>query len=202
MAKQSIKSWVSLALLSLCACTTVPKLNPTKDPKTTWQGYQAAMSQVSSWTLQGLLGIRMPQVAQSAHFIWKQQATDYNIEFYGPLGLGSTLLQGNPIAVQLTLSNGKVVQARDAEELLQTNLGWTMPVEGAKYWVRGLPAPGSTYTYTLNAYGLLASLHQQGWVMTYQDYQVFQGWPLAHKIKLERGDLHLTVILNQWQVKK
>jgi outer membrane biogenesis lipoprotein LolB len=48
-------------------------------------------------------------------------------------------------------------------------LGVRLPVNGLRYWVRGLPEPGSTPGQT-DADGRLTRLEQNGWVIEYPAY--------------------------------
>ncbi|NIN34367.1 MAG: lipoprotein localization factor LolB, partial [Gammaproteobacteria bacterium] len=55
-----------------------------------------------------------------------------------PLGRGTYQLNGDSQLVSLLTAENKLYQAETPEILLQNNLGWSVPVDGLKYWVKGI----------------------------------------------------------------
>src|SRR3972149_5389831 len=60
-----------------------------------------------------------------------------------PLSQGTFELRGDDRSVALRTPENETLTATDPQALMQQNLGWSLPVAGLKYWVRGIPAPGS-----------------------------------------------------------
>lgn len=183
--------------LFLAGCAT-QQLKIAPDPLAAWQLHQAAMDKVHAWQMQGLLGVRLPKQAFSANYHWQQAGAVYTINLYGPLGIGATELNGNSSRVTLELHDGRLLTADNAQDLMQANLGWSLPVNGLIYWVRGIPLPNIPAEISLNQYGLAATLQQQGWNIQYLEYQIQDGWPYPRKMRLQNGNLSLTVVVNGW----
>ncbi len=71
---------------------------------------------------------------------WEQILIDINLS--GSLNIGSVVIIGQPNKVTLQRGNEAPISATTAEELMQRQLGWTLPIPSLWYWARGLPAPG------------------------------------------------------------
>jgi len=89
--------------------------------------------------------------------------------------------------------------ARDADALLAHVTGWVLPVSGLRYWVRGVPAPGSEARASRDAQGRLTRLVQDGWDISYNRYQVVDGASWPAKLRLERADIVVRLVIDQWQ---
>jgi outer membrane lipoprotein LolB len=184
----------------LAACAPQQVLKPVANPSAAWQHYSIQMNAISNWQASGEMGIRNANQAVSANFNWKQSGSQFVISLSGPLNLGEEMLEGQPGQISLTDGKGQVVKADNAEDLMQQELGWSMPVEGLVYWIRALPVPGVSQQTTLNNNGSLATLNQQNWTIAYQSYIVVKGLPLPHKIIMQQGPWRIIVVINDWQL--
>jgi outer membrane lipoprotein LolB len=168
-------------------------------PAQTWAEQQSTLAQMTNWRIQALVGVVLNQQAESANVIWQQYSDEhYSIEFYGALGLGATYLKGQPGSVTLTDHEGKTYHANNPEQLMQQALGWSLPLDGLVYWIRGLPVPNVPYQSTLNPYGTLATLSQQGWTIQYLNEQRLGNRILPSKIKLKNEGLSVTIVIHTW----
>ena len=178
------------------------QLNPNTELKLTqaWQSYQQNLQKLNQWQASGVIGIIINHKGESANFIWKQNKQDFWIQIYGPLGIGATTFSGDNHQVELTRSNGEVIKSQSLEALMQSQLGWSLPIEGLYYWARGLYIPQVPYRKTLNNFGLVQNLKQQGWQIQYKDYMLYDTqYPLAEKIIFRYGDdLKITLVIKSW----
>ena len=83
--------------------------------------------------------------------------------------------------------------------MVESQLGWQLPVSHLLYWVRGLPAPDSRSRIALDPNGRLASLQQDGWDVQYLGYTEEDGYTLPNRIKLAGRDLKITLVVKDWQ---
>lgn len=167
--------------------------------KIAYQAHLKSLVAQRNWQAQGLVGVRVNQKAQSANFVWTQKSSQFDIELYGPLGLGATYLQGRPGQVRLTTHDQKVYQAEDAGELMNQVLGWSVPVEGLVYWGRGMPEPGQPEQHTLNQYGFLATLEQNGWRIEYKRYRQAGALALPYQLVLTRPGIRVVAVFDNWR---
>src|SRR5690606_18888434 len=83
--------------------------------------------------------------------------------------------------------------AESAEDLLEQQIGWRLPVENLLWWVRGLPAPDSPSRLQLNPDSRLARLAQAGWTVEYSRYQEVEGVQLPQRLQLSGHDMPPTM---------
>lgn len=209
-----MKLWMRggvLCLLMLGGCaaqtqspdTDTPSTKPS-DPQAAWKQRQANFARMTSWRIQGKVGMRFRDQSASFGISWLQNGADnYEMNIKNPL-TGSILayLQGNKSGVTLK-ANDKTYQDANAERLLRSQLGISLPLDGMKYWVRGIPAPGSLVgNVKLDAQGRPESLQQSGWVIDYSDWQGNDWKALPNRINLTRmPDTKVKVISKDWQTR-
>lgn len=165
-----------------------------------WARYQQRLQQQEHWQLSAKLGVRSPSENGSAYLNWQQQSSRYNIHLSGPLGQGSVHIDGSPSRVTLNRAGEPELSAASAEQLLEQTLGWSAPIAQLKYWVRGLPAPGTSAVQTHNPQGALASLRQSGWTLNYSRYRAVGNFLLPGKITARQNELKLTLIIKDWDI--
>ncbi|MEH6388711.1 lipoprotein insertase outer membrane protein LolB [Pseudomonas profundi] len=163
-----------------------------------WKAHRQSVEPIVSWTLQGKLGMRSPEQSGSGTLLWLQQRESYDIRLSGPLGRGATQIVGTPAGVTLEIAGREPMHAATAEDLLEEQIGWRLPVEHLLWWVRGLPAPDSPSRLQLDIESRLARLQQSGWTIEYSRYQDVDGIELPQRMQLAGHDILLTLIITQW----
>ena len=187
--------WLGLATLAIHGCSHTPtQLDIDRQQ-------QNELRRIDNWQAEGKLGVRMEGDAQSAYFDWHNQADAFTLRLSGPFGQGTTWLRRKGTSVTLESADQPLRRAATAEQLMQAQLGWQVPVSNLRYWIKGLAAPRQEVTHLLrNANGTLAELHQQDWRITYSRYAMHNGWALPGKLVAERGAIKLTMIIKSWQL--
>lgn len=73
----------------------------------------------------------LPGLQESAQggFSLQSQPREMNLELSTPLGQTIALIRVSPGQATLTLADGKTHQAASAQELLESQLGWRIPIE-------------------------------------------------------------------------
>lgn len=164
----------------ITACSSLPK--QPSDSTTHWQ-------------LHGKIGIKTPQNSQSALINWQQADDKYNIVLSGPFGAGAVKINGDVSGVSLKRAGQPTLHAKDANALIQENLGWALPIEQARYWVRGLPDPTSPSQVSNDVNGNLKTIAQNGWLI---DYRINQSLPKRVKLSNSAFGIKLTLIIKKW----
>lgn len=180
----------------LAACAPVA-LKPVQHPKRAWMAHRAVLSQLSCFTLKGAIGVSAKGQASSANVIWQQNKANYKIEFYGPLGIGASTLTGGSGVVRFVTPRGAQT-ANNPELLLDSELGWSVPVEGLVDWIRGLPQLASS-KYELNHFGYISNLTENDWQIRYLNYMNIGGLGLPQQMILTRGKLRVVISIDNWQ---
>ena len=187
---------VLIALLSGCA------IPPTTSPEAAaaWTSRQSRLAQLTAWQADGRIGVVSGQDGWHANFQWAQQNSGYRIDLIGPLGQGRVVVESDGSEARVQTQDGQSWTAPDADTLLEQSLGVRLPVNGLRYWARGLPEPGSTPTLQTDAQGRLTRLEQNGWVIEYPAYAPTSilNLDLPERIVARRQDLSVKLIIEQW----
>jgi len=187
---------VTLFLMAACAPLQQP---PSLQPN--WPQHQLQLAELTHWDIMGKLGVRTPEQSNSARFNWHQQEQQFDIRVTNLLGQSVATLIGDNAEVQLDIAGQGSYITNSPSQLLQQELGWSLPVYMLNYWIKGMPAPNSTASYQLNDLGLLENLIQAGWRVNFSRYQPFESQTLPGKIRLQQDDITLTLLIKRWDLK-
>ena len=186
-----------LLLLSACA-TQTPLTEKAKEQN--WENNKAELEKIHNWTLQGRIAIQVEKQSGSASLHWQQDGDDYLIKIIGPFGKGTIELNGNKQGVSLRDENNQLRHAKDAETLLESYLGWHVPISGLVYWIRGIPNPEqSIETMVLDENARLSELSQAGWQVSYAAYMKSDPPYLPRKLQMRNQGLKVKLIVRKWQ---
>lgn len=192
----------AVLLVAVTACSS-QKPQPSQPPAQSAQPQSADALQ--RWEATGKLGVRSPKENGSANLTWQQASGNYRIHLSGPLGAGATVISGSPAGVSLQSGSEPAVFASSPAQLTEQIMGWPLPVSEMFYWVRGLPAPGAVAGEQKNSQGLLQSLQQAGWQLSFGGYQNVGPYQLPTRIKAATnqaaGPVSVTVVIKDWQPK-
>lgn len=193
--------WIVLAALTLSSCATfAPTPSAPAVPTANWAERQTALNRIQSWFLNGKIAVQTTKDSGSAAVNWTQRQRSYNIAITGPLGAGSLKLAGSPSGVNLQTSDGKSYSAKSPEQLLASKWGFNLPVSNMRYWMRGLPVPGTPATTHFDQNARLTSLDQQGWHIEYLSYANAGGIDLPEKLSITSAMMRVKIIVYQWRV--
>lgn len=187
-------------LTALCAgCASLPKQSAT-ERGIAWHRHEAAMLKMKEWSLDGQFGLRVGHRGWTAGMHWQETGNHYRIDIYGPLGRTVAVISGYPGDVVLHSSHGKLYHASTAADLMKQVLGWSLPVAGMRYWVRGIPIPDKpVVAQKLDGFGRLSYLKQSGWIIRYSEYNynTFKARPT--RLTMTQGKVRLNVVINEWR---
>jgi outer membrane lipoprotein LolB len=176
----------------------MPAKEDARNENLTWAQRQAALNTVKDWHISGAMAYRTPHGGQSASLTWQQTEQQYQINLFGPLGVGRVNLVGILGKNVVLTREGKQFEARTPEALMQQQLGWHLPISNLHYWVRGIPAPGITKNIEFDDFHHIATLLQQGWVIHYERYTAVNGIDLPSKFTLQHDNLSVKVVISKW----
>jgi outer membrane lipoprotein LolB len=194
---------VALAALGLAACASLPPPAPTlpQDSATAdWPLRRAQLQRDDSFTLKGRLAVAAGEEGFSAGLRWRQRGGEGLIELDGPFGVGGLRLQLRGEAIELTTSRGERLDGDAARGELERRLGFALPLESLRYWVRGVPDPATGAQERLDpAAPRLAGLAQDGWAV---EYPVYLDDPAAgvlpRRLSAVRAGTRLRLVIETW----
>lgn len=178
------RAFCVFTLLLLTACTST--------------GIRPGVDDQRHWQLSGKLGLRGPQLAESAYLNWRQCGEVYDMRISGPLGQTVARIDGNGAQLTVRLDGQAPVTTAEPEQLLQNQLGWSVPLRALRYWVRAEQAPGSQAELEGPA-GQPTGLQQLGWQVRYLAWHQTGAVALPAKLTLRNDSgLQATLLINDW----
>ena len=178
-----------LFALLLAGCAALPSVTPQ---------HSEAAAELDRWAFNGRVSLKREETGWHAALAWREYAGDYDLRVSGPLGQAAFELSGDAHGVMLVDADSRTYTARDADILLQHVTGWTLPVSGMHYWVRGLAVPGVEAQVERDAAGLVSRLDQSGWIIRYDRYQSVDGLMLPGRLRMEQGNVSVRLVIDEW----
>jgi outer membrane lipoprotein LolB len=184
------------AFTLLTACATVPTTTPPSD----WLSVRTSRQALTHWQMSGRAAVATESQGWSAGVTWKQadQVSDLNVQ--GALGVGGVHVRSDGESLDVETSKGEKASGEDATSALERTLGVALPISSLRYWLLGVPAPGSDAQEDLDPQGRLASLKQNGWSMTYDRYALQGNDWLPGRVRLESGPVRVKVLVDHWSL--
>ena len=166
-----------------------------------WVSEQQSVAQFNSWDIRARAVLRRKGEAYHIGIGWQRAPESFKMLLEAPFGQGVFLIESTPgNGYRLSLPDGRIYQNTTPEAVLEDVIGWSLPISGLDYWIRGMPAPGSDYSHRIGAGGRTRSIGQDQWNIEYLDYFSEQQNPqLPRKISLASEDVTLKLIIERWQ---
>jgi outer membrane lipoprotein LolB len=177
---------IGLAAL-LAGCAVAPERPPVGDPQAVWQARQIALAALQTWEVSGKLGMRSSEKSGTASVVWVRRDDNHRINLFGPFGAGHVILTEDAGGATLQDAKKKTYTAPDAHRLLLETTGWDVPFDKLQYWVAGIPAPDSRADTSLDEWGRLSRLVQDGWDVQFQEYTSAGALELPARLLIERS---------------
>ena len=162
------------------------------------------MAKYNDWDMHSRAAIKLEGGAYNIGVRWQRDPDSFMMLLEAPFGRGVFSLESKPgVAYRLRLPDGRVFENLNAEALLEDVIGWSLPISGLDYWIRGMPRPGSVYSHRVRADGRTRSIKQDQWNISYLDYFEQQEHPdLPRKIELVNDTITVRLIVERWQPAK
>ncbi|MDR5749478.1 MULTISPECIES: lipoprotein insertase outer membrane protein LolB [unclassified Caballeronia] len=107
------------------------------------------------------------------NFDWQETGDTVTLQLRNPLGQTLAVVTSSPASATLELPNKQPVNADNVSQLMQSTLGFALPVEGLRYWLQPSAAPSSRARTTMDessGNGRLKEIKQDGWTIDYLAY--------------------------------
>lgn len=206
------KHWLSVAALLLSGCANL-NLHPDAGNATQPQALPEAstispeanqhlneIATISHFKLSGRIGIQMQGYGLSGPIQWQHSQQTDDIDLYSPLGSKVAQINKTEDGVTLTGQDGKIYKAQDTESLTQSTLGWRIPFTSLSDWVVGRPTKGIASNLSWDDTGKLRKLTQDGWEISYMEYQLQNQYALPSKINLRNSKLNVRLVIENWEL--
>jgi outer membrane lipoprotein LolB len=163
--------------------------------------YRQELAAYDSWDLHARAVVRRPGEAYNIGLRWQRNPHRFVLLLEAPFGQGVFRIDANGNEdYRLSLPDGQQFSNRTPEALLDEVIGWSLPVSGMQYWIRGLPRPGADYRIQVDEFGSASSIRQDRWDIAITDYFDAGLEPrLPRRINLARDELSIRLVIERWQ---
>ena len=198
MSSRSRRRFLLLAVAMLPGCGFPPRFGP--DGFARWKQRHDRLSTITRFGFQGRFALRTARDALNARIQWRQDGDEYRIRLGGLIGEAALEIRGGPAGVELLDRDG-VHHADSPESLLQERLGWSFPLQGLRYWVLGITAPGAAVgRLDLDRQGRPVLLRQSGWRIVYRRYSEVGDLDLPERLDIDRAELEARLVVGRWTI--
>lgn len=196
MQRLKLGSFLFVALLVLAGCAgnrgmLLPDLSD-------WEARKRVLGQTDEWEFAGRIGVSAGTEGFNGKLWWRQDGVVFRARISGPLGVGTIFINGDRRELTLTDRDGVVTEMEDAETELRERYGWTIPVSSLRYWALGIPDPASAANESLNEDGMLATLSQQSWQVTFAQYAQGGGQLMPRRLTAVDDDIKVRLVIDDW----
>ncbi len=147
---------------------------------------------LEQWSFEGRLGLTGIKDSWQANINWQHRSSDEEIRLSGPLGQGATIIKLTGKLVTIDRGNDKIQTSLEPEAFISQQLGMFVPVRSLRYWVIGVPEPGSPYVEA----GL--GFRQAGWLIEYKQMQRVNAQNMPRRITVTNEKVKLKIMIDQW----
>lgn len=154
-----------------------------------------------TWRARGKFSYRSSEVTESGNFDWRQEGENYKLRLYGPLGMGSVKISGNPNLVRI--QTGKQDISSDQPlSLLYRITGFEIPLNSMPMWLLGRPASNSSSDVTFDDKGQIQHFSERTWLLDYSEFKELDNQQIPTTINAHRGDINLRMLVYTWKAEK
>ncbi|MCD6039412.1 MAG: lolB [Gammaproteobacteria bacterium] len=186
----------------LAGCAELAKqATPIVHQPPAWQDRANLLTKIQIWNIKARVAVQTypRNEGGSANLQWRQYQKNYTLLLFGPLGVNSIKISGQPGNVSLETAEGRKFSAFSPELLLRQQTGWQLPISNLYYWIRGLPVPTLPSKKQWDAYHHLVRLDQTGWKVSFLSYHTVKQVEVPVKILLENERIKVKIKIDQWQ---
>ena len=189
---------IACALAALgAACATLPGPPPASGD---WAARRSTLQALDDWSLAGRVAAAAGREGFSGGIEWRQDGDRASIELRGPVGGNALTIEVAGAAFSVQDSRGARIEGEEARHYVAEQIGADLPVAELRYWLVGVPAPGSASRETAAPEGGLAALEQAGWRIRYLRYSAVGGERLPARIEMQTGTLRLRLSISDWRL--
>ena len=179
-----------LAALTLAGCATAPRAP---------HGTLADPAELRDWTATGRMAIAAGEDGGSGSFSWTQRDATTRLDLRGPLGAGGVRLVVAPGSMSLADAGGRELDAEAARADLEARLGADLPWHYLRYWMLGVPAPGTDASVSTHDDAPVRIIEQSGWRVGYDEFQAVQGLWLPVRLTAATAGARLKLVVSEWR---
>ncbi len=138
--------------------------------------------------------------AFSSNLRWRHGGGSDELWLMSPVGQTLAHIRADGSGATLTTADQQEYRAFSAEGLTRRALGWALPLDGLRHWVRAQPAPGGEIaTLNRDAQGRVERIEQGDWVIRYDYGDAPSALLRPRRIDLGRGGQRIRLVIDTWR---
>jgi outer membrane lipoprotein LolB len=188
---------LGLAALALTACQTV-SVPPA--PPMAWSVRRPELQSLGTFHLTGRVAVAVEQRGFDANIRWAQNGTRTRMILSGPLGADAAQVTADGASLSVITPHGRHLGNAAAREVLVRQLGFEPPLQSLRYWVLGVPDPGTPASVVLDAEQRPTRLRQGGWSIEYHSYMPVGADWLPRLLTVRRAGVRLRMVVDAWRL--
>jgi outer membrane lipoprotein LolB len=191
-----MRAAVLILVLVLAGCASVPRVPEPVD----WTQRKADLMALQSWRMSGSVAVSVDGEGASARLDWRQAGEMSELSLSGPLGVGALRAVLGPGDLSLEDGRGNSLHGDAARALLSDRLGTEIPLAALRYWVLGLPEPGTPAQESLGPDGRPTRIEQAGWLVAIDRYSPDAAVGLPTRLSATRDGARIKLAVNRWEL--
>lgn len=171
-----VNGFLSLVPLLISACATLAPIDDELD-----------------FSVAGRIGAVAGTTSASGDFLWRQYASGFDVEFWGPLGQGRTRLVAQGETLSVLTARGNRINDAEARDWIRRELLLDVPIRALSSWITGRPAPEWPATFTE-----ADAFSQLGWQVEVATWGDWDDGRRPKKLIASRSDNRVTLVCREW----
>jgi outer membrane lipoprotein LolB len=196
-ARAALGAVAGLALLAGCR-TIPPKLVVGPGADAPWPEQRAALEKLDRYGLNGRVAVAANGQGFSASLRYAQQAERSDLALDGPLGIGGLRVALDGESLSIATSRGEKLDGVAAREELERRLGFVLPLDQLRWWLLGIPAPGTADLVEDAGSGEIREFTQNGWRVSINARAPGLGFALPQRLTAERDGTRMKLLVERW----
>ncbi len=195
-----------VVLAALAGCRTAPpRTLPGPGADAPWPEQLTELNRLDTYALNGRVAVAAKGEGFSAGLRYRQQQRRADLALDGPLGIGGMRMELAEAEISVTNSRGEKLDGVAAREEIERRLGFELPLAELRWWLLGLPSPGTPADlHSEQGSGAPLDFQQNGWRVSIATRMPALGFSLPRRISFERmGAEHegarVKLFVDRWQ---
>lgn len=159
------------------------------------------LAELPRWTVNGRIAVSDGRDGGSGRIEWAQDAGSFDIAVRAPVAGGSWRLTGTPRTAQLDGVREQPQVGRDPAQLLARELGWQLPLDEVRAWIRGLPLVPARARIESDAAGLPRLISEAGWQVEYRAWMdAGDELPMPRRLIARKTPYEVRIAIDRWSL--
>lgn len=175
-----------LTALTLSACSTF-------DEQKTDIGFDS-----NNWRAKGKFSYKSEETTESGNFDWRQTGDEYQLRLYGPLGIGTVRVSGNPNLVRIQ-NRDQDISSDQPLSLMYRLTGLEIPLNSLPKWILGKPAGQAPKNLSRDSNQRALVFEERGWELSYSEYDSLDSNDIPGNIEARKDSIQLRLIVRSFE---